>query len=244
MPGTFSPPPRVSDPDMHHGTCVTHVPWCMSGSLTSVFLWIGGGENVPGIPGACATRNIAYLVRGPWDSGNYNVYHFSQHYGSRCIMGHLLVMWKGQYYLYPLVGLDIKQVLIIDEMPNPKRHVDGLVQERSNSSALAMELSLSCTNPSMLSRLIMVIYCHGNTIRIISRLWLESIGHPWIPLIKVEWCGGLMFSLLIAWTSWWTSKSSWQWFETSRSSCYVIVMVLECFHLMTSSWWHCPAGIS
>ena len=28
-----------SDPDMHHGTCVTHVPWCMPGSLTSGFLW-------------------------------------------------------------------------------------------------------------------------------------------------------------------------------------------------------------
>ena len=41
--------PLVSDPDMHHGTCVTHVPWCMSGSLTC-----GGGENVPGIPSACA----------------------------------------------------------------------------------------------------------------------------------------------------------------------------------------------
>ena len=26
--------PLVSDPGMHHGTCVTHVPWCMSGSLT------------------------------------------------------------------------------------------------------------------------------------------------------------------------------------------------------------------
>ena len=39
MPGTFSSPLRVSDPDMHHGTCVTHVPWCMSGSLTSSFLW-------------------------------------------------------------------------------------------------------------------------------------------------------------------------------------------------------------
>ena len=24
------------------------------------------GENVPGIPGACATRNFTYLVRGPW----------------------------------------------------------------------------------------------------------------------------------------------------------------------------------
>ena len=25
---------HVSDPGMHHDTCVTHVPWCMSGSLT------------------------------------------------------------------------------------------------------------------------------------------------------------------------------------------------------------------
>ena len=39
MPGTFSPPPRVRDPDMHHGTCDMHVPWCMPGSLTSDFLW-------------------------------------------------------------------------------------------------------------------------------------------------------------------------------------------------------------
>ena len=39
MPGTFSPPPRVSDPDMHHGTCVMHVPGCMLRSLTSGFLW-------------------------------------------------------------------------------------------------------------------------------------------------------------------------------------------------------------
>ena len=39
MPETFFPPPWISDPDMHHGTCVTHVPWCMPGSLTSGFLW-------------------------------------------------------------------------------------------------------------------------------------------------------------------------------------------------------------
>ena len=54
--------PPVSDPGMHHGTCVTHVPWCTSGSLTR-----DGGENVPGIPGACATRNFKYLARGPWE---------------------------------------------------------------------------------------------------------------------------------------------------------------------------------
>ena len=40
MPGTFSTPPRVSDPDMDHGTCVTHVTWCMPGSLTSSLFWI------------------------------------------------------------------------------------------------------------------------------------------------------------------------------------------------------------
>ena len=39
MPRTFFPPPRVSDPDIHHGTCVRHVPWCMAGSLISDFLW-------------------------------------------------------------------------------------------------------------------------------------------------------------------------------------------------------------
>ena len=65
MPGTFSPPTLVSDPDMHHGTCVTHVPWCMPGSLISGFLWSRWRGNCDRIPGACATRNFTYLVRGP-----------------------------------------------------------------------------------------------------------------------------------------------------------------------------------
>ena len=61
--------PLVSDPSIHHGMCVTLVPWCMSESLTR-----GGGENVPGISGACATRNLTYLVRGPL------LYHFVDWY--------------------------------------------------------------------------------------------------------------------------------------------------------------------
>ena len=32
------PPPWDSDPVMHHRMCVTHVPWCMPGSVTSSFL--------------------------------------------------------------------------------------------------------------------------------------------------------------------------------------------------------------
>ena len=65
MPGTFSPPPRVSDSDIHHGTRVTYVPWCMTGSLTSVFLWSQWREKRSRYC-VYATRNFTYLIRGPW----------------------------------------------------------------------------------------------------------------------------------------------------------------------------------
>ena len=49
----------VSDPGRHRGACVMHVPWCMWGSPAR-----GSGKNVPGIPGACATRIFfTYLAR-------------------------------------------------------------------------------------------------------------------------------------------------------------------------------------
>ena len=50
---------------MHHGMCVTHVVWCMQGSLTTAFLWYRCRKNVPSILAACTTRNFMYLVRGP-----------------------------------------------------------------------------------------------------------------------------------------------------------------------------------
>ena len=40
MPGNFSPPAIArSDPGMHHDTYMTHVSWCMPGSLNCSFLW-------------------------------------------------------------------------------------------------------------------------------------------------------------------------------------------------------------
>ena len=64
MPGTFSLAPRVSDPYMHHGTCMTHVPWGMPGSLTSGFIWSQWrGKRSR----HCTTRNFTYLARGPFD---------------------------------------------------------------------------------------------------------------------------------------------------------------------------------
>ena len=50
-----------------------------------------------------------------------------------------------------LVGLDSVEKV----SPHPEvyyqEHFDGLVQERCNSTALAVELRLSCTNPSISS---------------------------------------------------------------------------------------------
>ena len=65
MPGTFSRhrlqrKPLVSYPSMHHGTCVTHVPWSMSGLLTRV-----GVENVPFIPGILSKRPIIWTSDDP-----------------------------------------------------------------------------------------------------------------------------------------------------------------------------------
>ena len=52
-------------------TCITARAWrtCRDACRDhwqAVSFEVGGGENVPGIPGAWANRNFTYLVRGPW----------------------------------------------------------------------------------------------------------------------------------------------------------------------------------
>ena len=61
----------VSDPGMHHGMCMRHVMWCMSGSLTRV-----GRESVPGISSACTTRNFHVSGKVPitWRHSCHTVY--------------------------------------------------------------------------------------------------------------------------------------------------------------------------
>ena len=98
MPGTFSPPPTskkplISDPSMHHDMCVTYVPWHVSGSLTH-----GGGENVPDIPFACATRNFTYLARGPLPPLVYIIDH------SLCEYICSLLWW----FIWPVLGRKVR----------------------------------------------------------------------------------------------------------------------------------------
>ena len=45
--------PLISDPGMHHGTCVTHVPWWMPGSLTR-----GDRKKFPAFPAHAQPANL------------------------------------------------------------------------------------------------------------------------------------------------------------------------------------------
>ena len=105
----------------------------------------------------------------------------------------------------------------------------GLVQERRNSSALAMELRLSCKNPSTSwhSYIFHIIGPLSPSVRVINCYW-------WIPLsqrpINVEF----WFSLLLAWTSQAFNKQSCWWHQMSYCSCDVTVMFWEP-HLPLSS---------
>ena len=117
--------PLICDPSMHHDTCVTHAPWCMSVSLTH-----GGGENVPGIPGACTTSNFTYLVRGPC---NY----------------HKMTSWHGN-------TLDITSPLIGESIGN--RITPS--QRASNADFLLLSYWASCwTNGSVPNDLTLLLDC-------------------------------------------------------------------------------------
>ena len=59
----------ISDPGMHHGTCVTHV--VMHVGIANP-RW---QRSVSGIPGAWATCNFTYLARGPCTSFNTSMEH-------------------------------------------------------------------------------------------------------------------------------------------------------------------------
>ena len=80
--------PLVRDPGIHHGTCVTHVPWCISGSLTH-----GGGENIPGIPGACITRIFYASDKKPITCSQHGRLCYILYLCNRWILFHVALLY-------------------------------------------------------------------------------------------------------------------------------------------------------
>ena len=128
---------------MHHGTCVTHVPLCMPGSLTSDFLWYWWrGKHSrhsrrmrnPQFD-VSGKRPMASQIRQP----GYFFIILLGYNNEKSKLIKVITTWiplkKGSSVEIFFLCHDI--ILIFN----------GLVQERRNSSALAMELRLSCANP-------------------------------------------------------------------------------------------------
>ena len=88
-------------------------------------------------------------------------------------------------------------------------YINGLVQERRNSSVLAMKLNFSCTNPSPYTCHIDVLFlyrfhipCQWNNFEYELQSILQTIivcFSPWIMMLfLLVWCGKLEFKHLIS----------------------------------------------
>ena len=64
-----------------------------------------------------------------------------------------------------------------------KLHIDGLVQERRNSIANTLELSLSCTNPSISGRFIITKHtddCHSDSLQSLQWWRVSHLDILWV----------------------------------------------------------------
>ena len=89
LPGTFprhglQTKPLVNDPGMHRGAWVTHVPWCLSGSLTR-----GGGEKRS--RHSRCMRNPQFYVPGMRPMHRLTV-----------CLPHVAARWLGKCHMLPL----------------------------------------------------------------------------------------------------------------------------------------------
>ena len=87
--------------NMHHGTRVTHMPWCMPGSLTSGFLWSLWREKCSRHFRRMCTHNFTYLVRAPWNRQQGVKTHYEGPW-RQCRMRHcmriMLQPWNKRLY--------------------------------------------------------------------------------------------------------------------------------------------------
>ena len=85
------------------------------------------------------------------------------------------------------IKYDIKSVPYGIEIHYSMHHIDGLMQERRNSIANALELRLSCNNPSILSELFIMVCAEllWRNVRI-QNVKFTSLLHYEIPLVVIN----------------------------------------------------------
>ena len=106
-----------------------------------------------------------------------------------------------EFILY--LELQLPDGEIIDFWCKPHNYFEGLVQERHNSIANALELRLSCTNPSISAKLVMSAHMTWwrHQMETFCVLLALCVGNSPVPVIsphKDQWRRALMSSLICA----------------------------------------------
>ena len=134
-----------------------------------------------------------------------------QQQGNICVSRELCAFcWKSNLWSANTSVVLQKIVYVILDCAAIRQYIDGLVQERCNSSALAMELRLSCTNPSI---------CWQVNIK----AW-EPVPHYWPSVRGIhQFKGSVTCSFdVLSWTS-----------------CWKTVKLTVNRYAMTLMWHHC-----
>ena len=91
-----------------------------------------------------------------------------------------MLTWSGPWLNIDKDNLSGYTEFLLERFHHMKVYVDGLVQERRNSSALAMELRLSCTKPSM---------CRKGLVPVTSPKYMyicSGIVHKWLHITHCD----------------------------------------------------------
>ena len=87
---------------------------------------------------------------------------------------------------WSLFGAGTFATIVMENASQLILNVNGLVQERRNSSVLAMELRLSCTDPSMYPNVMKTPNCHQNIHESRDVIYEYEI---WVIFISSFLCG-------------------------------------------------------
>ena len=223
---------------MHHGTCITHVPWCMPGSLPSGFIW----SRWRGIRSrhSRSTRNTQFCVSGK-RSISYNVYLFSCSVMGwhKTILSNVYIVHRispvfHRNHLLLVINKQVKISLFMREstewlpMINPYMHKNNCQVICRCSSNYTITLFL----PSFIgSRQFMITSSNGNILRVTVLSCGEFTGLQWIPIQfpskrPVTRCFDVFFDLLL--NKRLSKQSRGWWFDT----------------LSRSLWHHCNVYIT
>ena len=116
--------PLVSDPDMHHGTCVTHVPWCMSVSLNRD----SGGKRSRH---SRRMRNQQFYV-----SGKRPMYVFIR-YLLRMVSCHVFdICLQAFFHAWRRIYLKVDSHALCTQWYITKRHVCNIKLERVETASM------------------------------------------------------------------------------------------------------------